>query len=54
MHFDTFDTDLNALKNDESMEINTEEVRKKYQKFISPSAGWGISAESQKERIGNK
>lgn len=41
---------LDSLKNDESMEINTEEVRKKYQKFISPSAGWTMSADPQKEK----
>lgn len=40
--------DLNTLKNDESMEINTSDVKKKYMKFVSPSAGWTISATSKK------
>lgn len=44
--------DLNALKNDESMEINTEDVKKKYLKFVSP--GWTISAASNRERGGRK
>lgn len=48
------DLNLNALKNDESIEINTEEVKKKYQKFISPSAGWTMSADQHKERPDHK
>lgn len=46
--------DLNALKNDESMEINTEDVKKKYLKFVSASPGWTISAASNKEKRGRK
>lgn len=40
--------DLNALKNDLSMEINTSDVKRKYMKFVSPSAGWTLSAASKK------
>lgn len=45
---------MKALKNDESIEINTEEVKKKYQKFMSASAGWTFSADRNKEVLDNK
>jgi len=31
------------VTDDDSLQINTVEVRKKYEKFISPSAGWTVS-----------
>lgn len=32
------------------MEINTEDVRNKYMKFVSPSGGWTVSAASKKQQ----